>query len=132
MLQRVLLSFAAGSIGGMANVIFLVITGLIGLPLLMGLDLPSFAKAGFLYKQAYWGGLWALVFLLPFMPKNWIVRGVIVAIAAALVTLFVFFPMGKAGVAGLNIGVLMPMYVLLADLTFGLVASKLYALTDSK
>lgn len=132
MLQRVLLSFAVGSVGGMANVIFLVIAGFIGLPALMSLELPSFAKASFLYKQAYWGGLWALLFLLPFITKNWLIRGVIVAASAALVTLFVFFPMGKAGIAGLNIGVLMPVYVLLADLTFGLVASKLYDLTDNQ
>ncbi len=133
MLQKFLIAFAAGAFGGLSNVVFLIIAASIGIPALFGLSLPNFATNAFLYKQVFWGGLWGLFFLIPFMPRNWIARALIVSAAAACVTLFIFFPMasndGKGpGLAGLNIGIMMPVYVLMADLVFGFIASKLYKL----
>lgn len=135
MLRNILIAFAAGSVGGISNVLFLVVAGAIGLPTLFGLALPDFGSASFLYKQVFWGGLWALTFLTPLAPSNWVLRAFVVAIASASLTFFVFFPMatidGKGpGIAGLNIGMLMPVYVLLADLAYALVASKIFQFTN--
>lgn len=131
MLKKILSGYASGAVGGAANVLFLVVAGLVGLPALLGLVLPDFANAAFLYKQVFWGGLWALLFVTPIMPNNWLMRGVVVGVAASAVALFVFFPIGTTdgvgpGIAGLNIGPLMPVYVLIANLCYGLVASRIY------
>lgn len=134
MLRNILSAFGAGAAGGISNVVFLVVAAAVGLPALFGLTLPNFGTAAFLYKQMVWGGLWALVFLLPVVPRNWVTRAIIVALASASLTFFVFFPMGTTdgkgpGIAGLNIGTLMPVYVIFADLAYAFVASKLYQIT---
>lgn len=134
-MDKLFFAFGAGALGGVANVVFLVVAGLVGFPLLLGLELPSFAEVSFLYKQMVWGGLWGLVFVLAIFPKNLVARSVLIAVASTAVVLFIFFPLhtvdGKGpGVAGLNIGSLMPLYVLIANLVYGFAASWVYKYTE--
>ncbi len=133
-LKSLSLAFASGAIGGAANVAFLVAAGAIGLTAFLGLKLPAFTDPAFVYKQIVWGGFWALLFVAPFSPNSWQRRGVLFGLAAACATLFFFFPQGSTetsgpGFAGLRVGSFMPLLVVMADLIWGLVASKVYDLT---
>ncbi len=73
--------------------------------------------------------------MLAIFPKNLVARSVLIAVASTAVVLFIFFPLhtvdGKGpGVAGLNIGSLMPLYVLIANLVYGFAASWVYKYTE--
>ncbi len=132
MLKKLSIAFTAGSIGGIATVLFLIIAGGTGLMSAIGITLPSFANTGFLYKQIAWGGLWGLLFALPLFGTAWVQRGLVIGLMPALATLFVFFPLGTTssggpGVAGLGIGVMMPVLVIVANGLWGLLASRLYS-----
>ncbi len=44
----------------------------------------------FIYKQAFWGGLWGLLYCLPILKEQWIIRGLVVSTAASITTFFIF------------------------------------------
>ena len=67
-LSNVLRAFGAGAIGGVANVVALVI-------LWQFVPGPGYARE-FLYTQMTWGGIWGLAFVFPILPNNWIASGV--------------------------------------------------------
>jgi len=106
-------ALGSGMAGGVANVILLVIIWQI-----MGSG-PGYSHA-FLYKQATWGALWALPFLLPLLSGNWWLRGIVWGTLATIATLFVFKAMPVS-----------PMTVIMGLIVnagaWGLTASWLYA-----
>jgi len=128
--------FAAGALGGLANVVFIVIAGALGITVLLGINAPAPALPAFLYKQITWGGLWGLLLVAPFLKNSWWQRGLLLGLAASLVALFIVFPAhttadGKGpGLLGLNAGTLMPLLVLLANSVWGLVAAYWYERTS--
>lgn len=133
MIRNLSIGFAAGSLGALANVMFLLLAGLSGLIAAMGLQLPPLEQPAFLYKQIAWGGLWGLLLAVPWFERSWIVRGLVLGLLASLATLFLFFPRATVGdqgpgLAGLNLGMWMPVLVLLANWIWGLVAAKWYDL----
>jgi hypothetical protein len=118
--------FTAGAVGGVANVIFVVLAGITGLIAAMGIGFPAPELPAFLYKQMVWGGLFGLLFVTPYVKGSWIVRGLVVGLIASLAALFIFLPMAGVGIAGLNAGVLTPVLVLIANSVWGLVAAWVY------
>lgn len=122
MIKSITVGFTSGTIGGMANVLFLSIIALIGL--------QSFVDPGnittfkpFLYKQMVWGGLWGIIMALIFMPKNWLLRGIIFALITTTVVFFYVLPSKGLGIAGLERGINIPFLVLGANLSWGIVTS---------
>jgi len=71
-----------------------------------------------------WGGLWGLVFVLPFMNSKLITKGAIISIFPTLVQLFVIFPLkaGK-GYFGMDLGMYTPVFVTFFNLIWGVVSA---------
>ena len=88
-LSKLLRAFAAGGAGGAANVLTLIIIWQFILP---GPPLTEEFLKGLLYRQVTWGGIWGFVFLIPipFLNRNWWLRGIVWGAAATAVALFVF------------------------------------------
>ncbi len=133
MIKNLSIGFAAGSLGALANVVFVLLAGISGLIAAMDLQLPPPEQPAFLYKQMVWGGVFGLLLAAPWLEQSWILRGLILGLLASLVALFVFFPRATVGgqgpgMAGLNLGMWMPVLVLLANWVWGLVAAKWYDL----
>lgn len=120
--KSVAIGFTSGAIGGIANVVFLAIIALIGLQSFVDPGNLTTFKA-FLYKQMVWGGLWGIIMAIIYIPKNWILRGIIFGLITAAVVFLVVLPMKGAGIAGLEKGTHIPLLVLGADLTWGIVTS---------
>jgi hypothetical protein len=118
--------FTAGAVGAVANVIFVILAGTMGLIAAMGIALPAPPMPEFLYKQIVWGGLFGLLFAVPFVKGNWVLRGLVIGLIASLVLLFIFLPKAGAGIAGLNAGTMTPVLVLIANSVWGLVAAWFY------
>jgi len=90
LLNRLTVAFGAGAAG--ALVLFgalwiLVQTGWSPLP-------PGRAAAmlgkEFLYRQMVWGGIWALLLVLPILPGRWLLRGAVLGVLATLAAMFYF------------------------------------------
>lgn len=90
MLNRLTLAFGAGAVGALVlfgAVWVLAQTG--SSPLPSGRAAAMLGKE-FLYRQIVWGGLWALLLVLPVLPGRWLVRGALLGVLATLAAIFYF------------------------------------------
>ena len=119
------LTFAAGSLGGLVNSVALWIIGQMGLTAALGVKIAPAFSPPWLYPRVVWGGLWGLLFLLPFLRRGslfW--AGFLASLAPTAVQLFYIFPqVARKGVAGLELGLLTPLVVVVVNAIWGWAAA---------
>ncbi len=121
--QNISLAFTAGCVGGLANMLVVWLFGAWGLTKALGVQIAPGLSAPWLYNRLVWGGLWALLFLLPMKGRAYPARGLLYSLAPSLVQLFVVFPFqAQKGVLGLQLGYLTPGFVLFFNAVWGLAA----------
>lgn len=126
-LQKLSRGFTGGAVGGIANVIAIIILVKLGIVDLMGIKMPPPAHPNLLlYKQIAWGGLWGLLLITPVLKDSWWQRGLLLGILASAAALFYFMPATPAGMMGLNAGALTWLLVLIVNSVYGLVAGWWY------
>ena len=91
-LRRLSWAFVAGCVGTIGFYIGIRIgmaSGLVaGPPPVM----EFLASKEFFYRQVTWGGIWGLLFVVPFLSGMWWLRGMIVGLLATLAAVFIFRP----------------------------------------
>lgn len=117
------LFFAAGAVGALAGSVVTWLAGELGISGALGVALAPDWSAGWLYPRIVRGGLWGLVFVVP-LTGAVIPRGLLASLAPTLFQLFVVYPAwaGK-GVAGLDLGLLTPVFIALDNAVWGVTAS---------
>ncbi len=123
LIQRAALYFTAAALGGLAVVITVWGFGQIGVADLFGVAVKTALAKEFIYKQMVWGGIWGLIFLLPIGLKPVWLKGLVLTLAPVIVALVVLFPQGGAGMLGLNLGTLTPLYIFIVNIPWGLVTA---------
>ncbi len=119
-----LIVFAAGCLGALANSLTVWICSEFGLTQAAGVAIAPQLSPGWLYPRIVWGGLWGLLFLLPLLPGNAIRRGLLFSLLPTLVQLFVVFPYkAHKGMAGLELGLLTPLFVIAFNAVWGVVTA---------
>jgi len=123
-MKKILICFAAGCLGALANSLAVWAFGEYGITKHFGVAIAPALKLSWLYPRIVWGGLWGLVFVLPFMNSKLITKGAIISIFPTLVQLFVIFPLkaGK-GYFGMDLGMYTPVFVVFFNLIWGVVAA---------
>jgi hypothetical protein len=123
-LKGLSLTFAAGSVGALANSLAVWLFGILGITAAFGVQLAPALTASFLYPRLVWGGLWGFLFLFPFLQGSVVWRGIIYSLGPTLAQLFVVFPLklGK-GWLGLDLGILMPLFVVFFNILWGVCAA---------
>ena len=91
----------------------------------LGVKIAPALTPAWLYPRVVWGGLWGLLFLLPSLGRgNWLAAGLAASLGPTLVQLFYVFPvMAHKGTAGLELGLLTPLVVVLANALWGWAAA---------
>jgi hypothetical protein len=103
--------------------------GALGVTGAFGVAIAPDLAPQWLYPRLVWGGLWGLLLLLPVPRGSWARRGLVFSLAPSAVQLFVVFPAKTAaGVLGLGLGALTPVFVLLFNAVWGLSAAFWYRL----
>jgi len=123
-LQRTMLVFAAGALGGLANSLVVWLAGISGITTAAGADIAPTLTPAWLYSRLVWGGIWGILFLSPWpLAATW-QRGLLFSLAPSLVQLLVVFPAKtEAGLFGLGLGGATPFFVLAFNAVWGLVAA---------
>jgi hypothetical protein len=71
-----------------------------------------------------WGGIWGLLFVVPWLNSKPITKGAILSLFPTLVQLLVVFPIqAKKGYFGLMLGAYTPIFVVVYNLIWGLATS---------
>jgi hypothetical protein len=114
-------TFAAGTLGGLVNSLFLWAIGQLGVTAALGVKIAPALSPPWLYQRLVWGGIWGLVLLLPFLRQGSPLRaGFIASLGPTLAQLFYVFPhMAHQGVGGVELGLLTPLVVVVVNAVWG-------------
>lgn len=129
-LRRLSLAFAAGAVGGLANGFAVWGAVRLGLPALAHVRIGAPPLPGGLYPRVVWGGVWGLLLLLPVLERRPVWRGLVLSLGPTLAQLFWFYPHATPnGPMGLRLGWLTPLFVVVFNAVWGVVASLWYRRT---
>jgi hypothetical protein len=122
-MKTLLFYFAAGAVGGIANLLVIWLFGDLGINKMLGVSLAPSLTLQWLYARIVWGGIWGMTFILPFMKSRPISKGIILSLLPTIVQLFVIFPKyTPQGTLGLGLGTLTPVLVVFFNAIWGFVA----------
>ncbi len=131
-IKNLSLIFAAGCLGGLVNSIFVWFFGAVGITAAAGVHLAPPFTPGWLYPRLVWGGIWGILFLLPWrFPYP--LKGLVYSLGPSLVTFFLVLPLqAHKGLFGLQLGTLTPLFVLFYNAVWGLTAGLWLAWLEEK
>lgn len=123
-LRNVSLTYAAGTVGGLLNSLAAWLFGAYGITAAAGVRLAPHLSASWLYPRLVWGGLWGFLLLLPMLRSRPVSRGLLLSLGPSLAMLLYFFPREMhAGMFGLDLGWLTPVFVLFYNAVWGVSAA---------
>jgi len=123
-MKMLLIFFAAGCVGALANSLAVWVFGHYGITSSLGVSIAPHLSADWLYPRIVWGGLWGLLFILPMLQSKLLLKGAVLSLFPTAVQLFVVFPMmAHKGMGGLDLGILTPLFVLLFNWVWGVVTA---------
>jgi len=123
-MKKLFIFFAAGCIGALANSIAVWLFGHFGITALSGVSIAPALTPDWLYPRIVWGGIWGLLFILPMLQSKPLLKGSILSLFPTAIQLFVIFPLiAHKGIAGLELGLLTPLFVLFFNWVWGVVTA---------
>lgn len=123
-MKKLLVFFAAGCLGALANSITVWLFGDLGITASAGVSIAPSLTPNWLYPRIVWGGLWGLLFMLPMLQSKPILKGSLLSLFPTIVQLLVVFPYKtRYGIAGLELGILTPAFVLFFNWVWGVVTA---------
>lgn len=123
-MKKLLIFFAAGCVGALANSFAVWFFGQAGVTANAGVSIAPALTPAWLYPRIVWGGLWGLLFILPMLNSRLFLKGAILSLFPTIVQLFVVFPLkANKGIAGVELGLLTPLFVLFFNWVWGVVTA---------
>jgi len=123
-MNKLLVFFGAGCLGALANSLVVWLFGDLGITSSWGVSISPSLTPGWLYPRIVWGGLWGLVFVLPMLKSRLLLKGTVLSIFPTAIQLFVVFPFkAHKGMAGLELGLYTPLFVLFFNWVWGVVTA---------
>jgi hypothetical protein len=114
------LVLAAGCFGGLMKGLAAWLFGAMGLCALLGSRFAPPLSPAWIYSHVVWGGIWALLFLLPLKGFSYYSLGVIYSLPQTLIALLVLFPRMNRGFLGLGLGSITPVLILFFGVVWGI------------
>ena len=119
-MKKFLLVFAAGCLGALVNSLLIWSLGQQGITQTLGVSMVPYLSAHWLYPRIVWGGLWGFLFIISFAQNRPFFKGGLLGLFPTAAQLFVFFPYYQnGGIAGLELGLLTPLVVLVVNWVWG-------------
>jgi len=129
-IKNISLTFTAGCVGGLMNMFAIWLSGLAGLTKALGVQIAPQLSAPWLYNRLVWGGFWGFLFLLPRRNRSLPARCLLYSLVPSLVQMLVVFPFqAHKGMLGLQLGYLIPLFVLFFNVIRGVAAGLWLRLT---
>ena len=123
-MKKMMVCFSAGCLGALANSLVVWQFGDLGIARWAGVSIAPSLTPGWLYPRIVWGGIWGLLFVLPFLRSRFLLKGTVLSLLPTAVQLFFIFPyQANKGLAGLNLGMWTPAFVLVYNWAWGVVAA---------
>ncbi|HEY5673694.1 MAG TPA: hypothetical protein VIR78_08315 [Malonomonas sp.] len=116
--------FVAGLLGSLGHSLFVWACGEWGLTAFIGVKIAPALKLSWLYPQLIIGGLWGLGYFftvsVPRLRRHWIRKGIWYSLLPSAYSLFYALPyLQNQDLGGLNLGMLTPLFIIVANLLWG-------------
>ncbi len=122
MMKNLLICFSAGCLGALANSLVVWQFGEQGIARLLGVSIAPALTPAWLYPRIVWGGIWGLLFILPFLKSRFMLKGSLLSLLPTAVQLFYIFPhVAGKGFAGMDLGMWTPLLVVVYNWVWGVV-----------
>ncbi len=132
-LRSLSLAFAAGCVGAVGNSAVAWLFGVAAITAAAGVKLAPALTRAWIYQKIVWGGLWGFLFLAPVLAGRPFLRGILFSLGPSAVQLFVVLPyQAEKGMLGLQLGALTPLFVIVFNAIWGLVASYWLLITEER
>ena len=123
-MKLLLICFAAGCLGALANSLVVWQAGELGIAGWAGVGIAPALRPAWLYPRIVWGGIWGLLFLLPFLKSRLLLKGTVLSLIPTAVQLFFIFPhQTRQGLMGMGLGMWTPVFVLVYNWVWGVVTA---------
>lgn len=122
-MNKLFVFFTAGCIGALANSLVVWFFGDIGITKMAGVAISPELTLQWLYPRIVWGGIWALLFILPLFKSRLLLKGSLLSLLPSIVQLLVIFPNAGNGMGGIALGMLTPVFVVFFNWIWGMVAA---------
>jgi len=123
-MKKTLVAFSAGCLGGLACSLLLWQLSRHGVLHSLQVAISAPLSPNWLYGRIVWGGIFGILFLLPMLNAKPLSKGLVVSLFPTAVQLFFIFPFrAHKGMAGLDLGLLTPLVVLVVNASWGVVAA---------
>ncbi len=123
-MKKILIFFAAGCLGALANSTAVWLFGYFGITSSFGVSIAPSLSPNWLYPRIVWGGIWGLLFILPMLESKLLLKATILSLFPTAVQLFIVFPLkAHKGMAGLDLGLYTPFFVLFFNWVWGAVTA---------
>ena len=117
------IGFAAGAVGGLICSLVIWLSGELGLTTHYGVRIHPVLEPAWLYPRVVWGGIWGMTFILPYLDRFVVVKGLVFSLFPTAFQLFVVFPVFlNQGIMGTRLGEMTPFFVVGFNAVWGLVA----------
>ncbi len=119
-MKRLLFYFAAGCVGALAYGLTIWLFRQSGITSTFGVSNFASLTPAWFYPRIVWGGIWGMLFILPISNSHLLWKGTILCLIPAAVQLFVVYPLIELkGIAGVELGLLTPLFVLFFNWVWG-------------
>ena len=123
-MKKIFIFYGAGCLGALANSLVVWWFGDLGVTKFLDVSIAPALTASWLYPRIVWGGIWGLLFFLPFGNSKPFLKGTLLSLFPTMVQLFIVFPYkAKKGIAGIELGLLTPAFVFVFNWVWGVVTS---------
>ncbi|MEE9542228.1 MAG: hypothetical protein V3V95_00410 [Thermodesulfobacteriota bacterium] len=119
------LAFTAGAFGAFIYSVTAFFLGTYGVHRAFGVKLAYKMTPEALYPALVWGGLFALLLLVPILRSKYcIYRGIVLGVLLSLIHLLIIYPyMTNKGFLGLRLGTWTPAFVIFYNAVWGIFAA---------
>ena len=90
-MKKMMICFSAGCLGALANSLVVWQFGDLGIARWAGVSIAPTLTPGWLYPRIVWGGIWGLLFVLPFLKSRFLLKGTLLSLLPTAVQLFFIF-----------------------------------------
>ncbi|MBU2538208.1 MAG: hypothetical protein KKH22_07195 [Proteobacteria bacterium] len=126
MVRKISGAFTGGALGALIDSVNIWALGQTGITAWLGIGLRPQFTPSWLYPRLVWGGIWAMLLIIPFLRQKTAMRGILMSLIPTTMMFLMVFPEMGMGLFGLNAGLLTPLLVLLLNFIYGMAASFWY------
>ena len=92
MRRKLPIVFSSGAFGGFIEALSFYVFSLAGIVTMFGMPAAPGWKPEMIYRPVVWGGLWGIVFFIPFLDELYILKGVVLSLLPTLAAWYIFIP----------------------------------------